>query len=305
MGLLCPIYFFRTLGKHVPQETQATNDPWPEILREAVTADPGPVVGTHFRAAVDIAAARHNVRFPPTDEPALRFIQLLERYSGVVSVLRRPGQDFLVAPAGRPELLASGIRDQLFGIRHDLFQAFTIISENRPFYEKLRDRVVWRGAQEVQEVSEGMVPIHPATLEAELALRQDFASGIEEPSQSRLLSSLRESMPLQAFGKAVQVGRLQVQWHSFRTERVLDKIQRWATEKGLEWKDSWLTQDRSIRRREDHSLAATKQVNDSGRNHMPSEPLQLLLAGLDAADLQRIFVPFDLVLKALSARRET
>jgi len=130
---LCPIYFFVHLGGSV---SEVSADPWRAILQEALATNPPPVVGTHFRSAVDTAAAKHELRFPPAGQPVLRFIQLLERYPDVVSILRRPGQDFLVAPSDRADLLAKGIQDRFFGIRNDLFQAFTIISENQAFYDK-------------------------------------------------------------------------------------------------------------------------------------------------------------------------
>src|ERR1017187_7201624 len=95
---LCPIYFLCVWGFSV---SEGTADAWRAILREAVAANPPPVVGTHFRSAVDFAAAKHQWRFPPAEETGLRFIQLLERYPDVISILRRPGQDFLVAPADR------------------------------------------------------------------------------------------------------------------------------------------------------------------------------------------------------------
>jgi len=91
--------------------SEDTADPWREILREAIQANPTrPVVGTHFRAAIKSAASKRGLQFPPFGEPELRFIQLLERYPDVVAILRRPGQDFLVGPVGRSDLLVTSWR---------------------------------------------------------------------------------------------------------------------------------------------------------------------------------------------------
>jgi len=277
---------------------------WRGILREAIAANPPPVVGTHFRSAVDFAAAKHDLCFPPPEEQWLRFIQLLERYPDVVSVLRRPGQDFLVAPAERADLLARRVQDGLFGIRHDFFQAFTIISENRPCYEKTSDRVLWLGAESGQAAPDSLVPIAPATLAAETKLRRDFIGELQEPSRSQLLSTLEGPSPLQAFGRRVQETRLQIQWHSFRTKRVVERMQHWASENKIDWKDAWLTPGRTSNVEKERSALAIRtqsgHVDSAPAGH---EPLHLLLSRLDAADIQRIAVPLDLVLKVLSATR--
>jgi hypothetical protein len=48
----------------------------------------------------------------------------------IISVLRRPGQDILVTPAGRSDVVA--MRDEaLYGIRRDLFRAFSYTSDGR------------------------------------------------------------------------------------------------------------------------------------------------------------------------------
>jgi hypothetical protein len=276
---------------------------WRETLREAVAANPAPVVGTHFRVAVDVAAARHHLQFPPVDEPRLRFIQLLERYSDVVSILRRPGQDFLVAPAERADLLARQVQDRLFGIRQDFFQAFTIISDNQPFYDKTADRVIWRSVEDGQVVPDSLVSIEPATPATEIELRRDFTQGIQEPSQSLLLKALQDPLPLQAFGRKVQEAKLQIQWHSFRTKRVLARMQRWASEKNIEWKDVWLTQGRPGYSGKDRESAVSAQSGRVDSSHTEREALHMLFSGLDAADIQRIAIPLDLVLKVLSAAK--
>ena len=225
--------------------SEETTDLWREILREAIQVNSTqPVIGTHFRAAIDSAADKRGLQFPPSGEPELRFIQLLERYPDVVSILRRPGQDFLVGPAGRSDLLVKGIQTRPYGIRHDLFQAFTTVSHNRPYYDKSADQVVWQKPGEAQVLPDSWVAIEPTTEAAETQMRRDFAETLAEQSarRSQLLDALTHPLPLQAFGRAVKDAGLQREWHSFRTERVLERIQRWARDKQIEWKDAWLTE---------------------------------------------------------------
>jgi hypothetical protein len=159
-----------------------TVDSWQEILREAIGGRTHPLIGTHFRAAVGSLASKRGLQFPPPEEPGLRFIQLLERYPDVVSVLRRPGQDFLVAPAGRSDLLAGEIQQRLYFIRPDLFGAFTVVTNDHLHYDKARDRVVWQKAGDTPPSPDSVVPIEPTTMAAELQLRRDFAETVADHS---------------------------------------------------------------------------------------------------------------------------
>jgi hypothetical protein len=284
----------------VPEEA---TDVWREVLREAIAANPAPVVGTHFRDVVNLAAAKRELRFPPSDEQQLRFIQLLERYPDIVAVLRRPGQDFLVAPADKADLLTKRVQERLFGIRNDFFQALTTISQNRPYYDKTSDRVVWQEAGDTQTISDSLVPIEPTTLATEVKLRREFAEQMLEPAKSALLRTLEEPSPLQAFGKKVRDTGLQIQWHSFRTKRVLERMQHWASDKKVEWKDVWLTRERPSYRRQEPNVSADARNSREGVTSTERDPLHVLFSSLDAADMQRISIPLDLVLKVLGSRK--
>jgi hypothetical protein len=272
--------------------------PWSEILREAVQAiSTQPVVGSRFRVEVDSAASKRSLQFPPPAEPRLRFIELLQRYSNVVSILRRPGQDFLVVPAGKSDLLTKGIQGQLYGIRQDLFQAFTTISINRAYYDKSSDQVFWQAPEEGQAVPDSWVPIEPTTSGVEIQLRRDFAEACEPqpPARAKLLGALSNPQSFLAFGRAVREAGLQREWHSFRTERVLERIQGWARDAQIEWKDAWLTE-----RQTDSTSKNRAGIPSETPAHADADSLQVLFSGLDAADIQRISIPLDLVLKAIS-----
>jgi hypothetical protein len=280
-----------------------SEDQWREILREAVGGTTQPILGTHFRSAVNAAAVRRGLRFPPAIEPKLRFIQLIERFHDVVSLMRRPGQDFLVVSSGRSDLLAQSVQDRFFGIRWDLFGAFTVVSNNNPYYDRLNDTVFWRTPDESGELfATHVVPITPATLQNETALRRDFVDSLmDQPNvHSALLASLATALPLQAFSKAVRNVGVQREWHGFRTKRVEERIQNWAKDNGIVWKDTWLTKEISERahRRGDEfvTLPAPKPERDA---------LNILFSVLDTDDVKRISIPLDLVLKALSSAHKT
>lgn len=276
---------------------------WREILGEAIQANANqPTIGTHFRESVSSAATKRGLQFPPPEEPHLRFIQLLQRYPEVVAILRRPSQDFLVVPAGRSDLLTKGVQGRRYGIRHDLFEAFTTVSENRPYYDRTSDGVIWHKPQDGQVVPELCIPIEATTEAAEAQLRRDLLGTLDDqPSvRSRLQDALAKPQPLAAFGRAVRDLGLQREWHAFRTERVLERIQRWARDNQLEWKDAWLTEGPSYEAWRDR---APQPTESSSRAEVAA--LQVLFSGLDAADIQRISIPLDLVLKAIASSKKS
>jgi len=164
--------------------------------------------------------------------------------------------------------------------------------------------VVWKEPVEGQTSPDSLVPIDPATLSSEIQLRGDFIATIEEPLRSQLSKTLEDSRPLQTFGKVVQETQLNILWHSFRTKRVLEKIQRWASEKKVEWKDAWLTQGRTVNRGKEREFGLPAPSGHLEGRRTEGDPLHLLFSGLDAADIQRISIPLDLVLKVLSARKK-
>jgi len=266
---------------------------WSEILRQAVGIEPAqPIVGSRFRKIVSELAAERGRSFPPEGESALKFIQLLERWPEIVSIMRRPGQDFIVAPAGDSDVLTNEIKDQLFGIRRDLFDAFTTISKALPLYDKTQDRVVWRSGEIAAHlVTSNFVPIPKSSEEDAIQLRREFAESRLEAVRVSLIASLSDGKPLQAFGRAIKQTGLQIEWHSFRTKRVLEQLQQWANSNGIEWKAVWLTgkddRARSVQLRSCEQTSAIDQ-----------DALKALLSSLEPADMQRISIPLDLVIKA-------
>lgn len=285
-----------------------TGDPWREILRDAIEqVSEQPLVGTKYRSAVDAAAAKRGLRFPLPNEPALRFVELIQRYSDVVSIARRPGQDFLVVPAGRSDLLAEGVQTRPYGIRPDLFEAFTFVGESRAYYDPVQDKVVWQSARGVSSPPESWVAIESPTLEGEIKLRRDFVESLSPDSNTRARfdEALASTRPLQAFGIVVKETGVQRKWHAFRVERVLERIESWAKSHAIDWRGAWLSERRNEHISErtnfgaNPSAAANSAVATNER-----DALTALFSGLDAADIQRISIPLDLVLKAFSSHRK-
>lgn len=270
----------------------ATEDVWRSVLTEALAQAPSqPLRGTSFRSIVDRIAAKHDTVFPPPEEPGLRFVQLLQRYPDIVTFARRPGQDMLVVQAGRTDLLAAEPPSGWVGIRADLFAAFTQVQTGQiPLYDKDSDRVVWLSDTSVSPKLD-LTPIPPTSLEAEIQLRKGFIGLLPDgDSTDSLNASIKETSPLFNFGREIREHRLQQKWHSFRTERVKERIQKWAAEANVTWRDAWLTTGRTPGRQERAPLA-----------QLPIEELSALLSRLETSDLQRISIPLDLVLKALRA----
>jgi hypothetical protein len=286
-GAKCPIkHLWAFVSSHVTLQDPS----WHSVLSEALAQAPNePQQGTSFRALVDRVAATHGLAYPPANEPNLRFVQLLQRYPDILTVVRRPGQDMLVIPAGRTDLLASKPQMLSLRIREDLFGAFTQIRSGMPVYDRDTDTVTWQPEEAV--LPDGGVRIPKATQQGEIELRRQFSeSAPADDVKSRLYEALNSSSPFYTFGKEVREMGLQPKWHVFRTERIREKMEAWANDAGLTWKDAWFTRGR-------HERIPTRTATASNTTQV--EALTKLLTRLGSADLQRISVPLDLVLKAL------
>ena len=90
-----------------------------------------------------------------------------------------------------------------------------------------------------------------------------------------------------------------MRWHIFRSQSLAERLAQWAKESGIPWRETWLTiptSDQTVPiSRSDSPVIAT---SPKGR----IEGLATLVEGLNEADLARISVPLDLVLKILSRK---
>jgi hypothetical protein len=273
------------------EEDCVDTDPWVEVLRNALArCGDGPVLGSRFRNLVGEEAVRLGMQFPPESDPTLRFADLIQRYPQVVTALVRPGQDLLIAPTDRPEILAGEqTTGGLVGLRPDLFAALTKINPSRhPWYDPEQDVVVWLETDSHGETA--LIPFPKASLENELAVRREFVELEEDTRSTALLREALESpQPLQAFTAIVRAEQLQRRWHEFRTQALIERLQKWSTEFGLIWNERWLTsgaRTRTVDRTPHHKRGAGN-----------SETVLRSLLALEPSDLGRISVPLDIVLR--------
>lgn len=276
---------------------------WTRLLREAlqrgVEARGRAIPGAVFHHLLRETAAAQGIEFPP-DDPRFKFARFLDGHPEVVAVLRRPGKDILLAPADRPELLVDSSDHDLVGIRNDLFRAFTQVWVTElPWYRRTDDSVTWS-----KEQPEGLpgewIAIPRAELESELRIRREFATQLTD-SENReiLLRTLETEHPLTEFARAVARLRHKAAWHTFRVRGIAERLRRWADETGVDWRDEWLVSDQ--RATQDVTGDPTIVI-EGGQPDQWREVLINLIATADVADLARISVPLDLVVRVLRQR---
>lgn len=270
---------------------------WNEVFQEAFTAawgdQPRPIPGAKFRQIVaKIVSARGSV-FPPPNSG--KFSKFLGNFPEMLLVQGHPGEDVLVVPADRPDLLASG--KGLSGrVRADIFTALTRFTNSSSFYFNPK-------TDSILEVKSGdvappdAIALPPTTFEGEVGLRKDFARETDIPESLRfeLLQSLDAPRPLTSFSEALRIHGLSKEWHHYRVGVVVEKLRLWAAENKLLWSPSWLM---------DSESTVTAAPIPSVRFEQDMLSLIQALAGqVSEADISRISVPLDIVLKLVSQKR--
>ena len=212
------------------------NESWQRIVREALDrgleSSKGAIPGAKLRQIIARIAPSYSEEYPPAGYEGEKFRDFLGRFGSLLTVLPRKGQDILVAPSDRPELLAAeeAGRAQL---REDIFEAFTRIPREspprEPWYERSTDKVLWNTADEAVNHPE-FVRIPPATLAQELEERRVFAlaSEIDPAVRDKLLANLQEHSALWAFSRIVKESGLAQKWHFFRFKAILGRIRNWC-----------------------------------------------------------------------------
>ena len=262
-------------------------------LANGVQACSGPIPGAKFRQMIAAEATKEGLAFPP---PGMqRFSKFVEQYPSKLIVQRRPGQDFLVAPANTPQLLATDSFEGAARLRDDIFRALTQIplhSKGIPFYFPAQDAIQWLNPDEPKPADAIEMPT--ATLEHELGDRTAFANepSIPELAKQAILEALKGSAPLGAFTGLNRDYGLTRQWHEFRMKQLVERLRVWAKSKNISWQSGWI-QERQVQKSFPQPVADAVSL-DGMREFMTS------LAGeLRESDLARISVPLDLVLRVL------
>lgn len=280
---------------------------WEQVVRTAVEKEVArlktPVSGARLKQAIDATANEFGLKYPPPEFLDKKFADFLKYFEniGILALRPRVGQDILAAPIDQVALLTktslTGGRKGV-GIRKDLFDAFTVISVNIALYNRDLDKVVWKERDQLGDF-DGYIEIPGATLEQELKDRREFIGTIADvANQDMLKDSLSKLKPLAAFTAVIKSLGHQPKWHSFRTECVAGRIEKWATNSGIAWKSGWLTSSLAGEVFEQNSPLLHIDVQREWRRS-----LSLLIESLDEADLCRISIPLDIVAKALQQKR--
>src|SRR5690349_3068010 len=120
--------------------TQASPQQWTDLLRESlsdiVEKSESAATGARLNALLLRNASAQDLQ-PPEEIAKLKFkewLRTLQEHKHLL-VLLRPGEDVLVAPFDRAELLLDyrkkAGRKTNSGIRRDLFDAFTIVNDDK------------------------------------------------------------------------------------------------------------------------------------------------------------------------------
>ncbi len=278
------------------------NNNWQEIIKKAlelgVETSKGAVPGAKLRQIIARIAPEYKEHYPPEGHESEKFRDFLARFGSLLTVLPRDGQDILVAPFDKPELLNTSDTGQT-KIREDIFEAFTRIPREsppiEPWYERNTDRIRWATADEDLPPTE-FAKIPPATLEQELADRRAFASSEEIDSQIRdsLLATLQDHAGLWGFSRILREHGLAHKWHFSRFRALVTLIRTWCTNEHIEWREDWL-------RPATGQPGRNKPINLSELVSGPLNPslLEGFMRNLSDEDLKRISVPLDIVLKLL------
>lgn len=269
---------------------------WRQVVTEAVKdgvakSNGRAVPGAKLRVLLAHWAKRFGTEYPPPDEPPEKFADFLKRFEEQVTVLRRQGQDFLVAPANATHLLVDAgdvTSESPFHIRADLFNGFVTVPNDKrtPWYNVASDAVTWL-APDV-DASDSLIRIPVATFDKELEDRRAFAGQVEGPPAERLNKALDEKAPLRAFSDEVKASGLWRKWQVYRAQIVAKRIRDWCTANGVPWRDDWLSNAPSAIGYPESAGAAT----DRGE-------LAKLVERMTSEDMKRISVPLDIVLRLL------
>lgn len=270
---------------------------WSEIFDEAFKLawgdEPRAVPGAKFRQLVARIVQDQGESFPPPNSG--KFSKFLAGFPDRLILQSSPGQDILVVPADRPELLSDG-KGLNARIRPDLFSALTKIQHGFSFYYLAQTDSV-TAVEKNDEIPSGAVKLPSASLANEIALRNRFIhdGAHSDDAKTELSASLQEPRPLTSFTERIKAFGLSRDWHRFRAGAVVNVLKNWSVEHAIPWNPAWLTDGESVSLHSPIPAARLEQDLNS--------LIQALAGHVSEADLSRISVPLDIVLKLVSQKR--
>lgn len=277
---------------------------WEEILLEAVEKAvkdiDGAVPGARLKLLISTLATNKKRSFPPAEfAPPKKFRDFLNHFEAknVIVTRVRVGQDMLIAPAEKHSLLVNESRIADRGgvtFRKDLFLAFTQISVYGFRYLRSQDR--FEQCYNIFVPDSDMFLVPPVTIEQSIKDRQDFCSendNVESIEVLRQYLNIGNNDALRRFGERVRELGMQVQWHRFRVKLLEEKIRSWVNEKGIVWLDAWWSNHDTGSGRHDDTSDILDQLSPSFLD---------AVANLRPADLTRISLPLDIVVRLFNQR---
>jgi hypothetical protein len=272
---------------------------WPKVVSEALRVGQltsnGAVPGAKLRQLIARTARQYGLQYPVPGSEDEKFGDFLKRFDSLVVVLRRDGQDLLIAPADMPQLLNASENERT-QLREDLFEAFTSIPRGSPpllpWYRRASDVIEWFPTGETLDVTQ-FAKIPPATLDQELDDRKAFTqlNEIDVPVRESLLASLGSHSALGAFSKVLRAHGLSRKWHLYRFQAVTKRIKGWCEVEQIPWRDEWIHASEQWK----HS----SPVNASKPARAQRNIFGNFLEDLSEEDRRRISIPLDIVLKLL------
>lgn len=265
---------------------------WAEVLEEALaSAGKKAIPAAKLRTSMERIARTKKLQFPPAEMAGRKFSDFLADFPEVIALRKRQGQDYLVAPANEPQLLAesASLEVRQGRLRQDLFHALTRTKPDgkTAFYLPEIDTVVWEAPENAPPGAVAFPSVEP-----EATHRQAFAEQMDEPAKSALQATV-DRQP--AFLSAIHERALAKKWHHFRLNLLIARLRAWTDGHGFAWGPNWI-EGAAAEGRTLASVATTTHGNS----------LQIAFSALSSSlsdeDLKRISVPLDLVLKVLSAR---
>jgi hypothetical protein len=275
-------------------------DVWVDIVTEALQKglllSMGAVPGAKLRELIAESARKHGLAYPPAESSNEKFGDFLKRFDSVLIVWRREGQDFLVAPVDKPELLADVQAVRPARLRDDIFEAFTRVPyedpPKYPWYDTQTDTVKWLVVDESQPIPQ-LVKMPSPSQSEEVEQRRAFANSPQlADHKDSLLSTLSNHPALWAFSKAIKERGLGRKWHLYRFQLIVLRLKQWCASEHVEWRDEWIGQapPRAV---------WTKFGQTADTLGDQRKLFEKVIEMLGEEDLRRISVPLDIVLKLI------
>lgn len=271
-----------------------------EVLANLVARKGSAITGAGLNSALLMEARTRGIEPPDLRQRKFKSVLVELADAGRLVFLASGGSDVLVSSLSHadlltaPEVFATGGRP---AIRRDAFTAFTWVGAHAAYYDPATDTFI---CGQSDSVPEGAIRI-PSPDFGKLSERAgEFARRLDPVLHAEAFSALATPKPLTAFASFVRQNGLEAPWHEFRTNAVANDLKRWASENSLSFRSDWLTsaQDGTPARTGSAVTFTGDQVDSASRAQLGA-----LLSGLDKADIARIAVPLDIVLRLLQGAK--